>query len=1583
MSDAAKLSRLIECCKGRAANVVQPCVLLSPVVGYSKARRLLQERFGDEYTISEAWIDKLTKGPQLKMQGKDMQDFADTASACVETLKAMDKLNEVDNRPRMVKIVEKLPLQLQNRWRKEAVSKREQFGVYPNIHDLVKFINRVAKELNDPVFGVTSKYEHDDSRGTNPKQRPKKSNSFVVKSERTEKLEKPQNAVEKCLVCGEEHYLDLCPKFQAMSSEQRNDYAKDKQLCFSCLKAGHIIKQCKYFALCGVDGCKGKHHKLLHKQKLVSNAGATDTKPESDQPESGNSCACNAQDNNIALPIVPVKVKAHDGSFVKVCALLDPGSNRTFCSQDLTRRLGIQGQDTSVSLSTLNSEDTISAQKVSLEVKGTPKSRPLYISDVIAIPHFPTLSVPSQAAVEQWGHLGDIQYGNDCGDVSLLIGQDNPHVLRPLEVRHGKDYEPYAVRTALGWAVNGPLGTQQQESSAISNFVYSQRDANLTDQVEAFWRVDGLPHDDEVHMSVDDKRVLDIWDNSVRQEDGHYVLDIPFKQYPPELPNNRIQAAKRLNGLKRRFIRDPELLSKYSDGIKDLVDKGYAEPVTKDTTGPAWYIPHHGVTNPNKPNKLRIVFDCSAEYGGTSLNQQVLQGPDLTNNLLGVLLRFREKPVAVMGDIQSMFHQVRVSPEHRDVLRFLWWRDGNMDGEILEYRMTVHLFGGTWSPSCASYALKRTALDHATEYDASVVNAVLHSFYVDDLLDSVDSDQQAEQLVLDLRTMLASGGFRLTKWISNSSEVLKSIPDVERVSEVQDLDLTQDVLPVQRALGVQWLTSEDLLTIKVKPKDGPITRRGILSTMSSVYDPLGLVSPCILQAKMIFQDEVRTQKDWDDEAEPDNAKKWIKWLEELPVLEQEYQIPRCLVPASFGTVSHAQIHHFCDASNDAYGAVSYLRILNKEGHVHCSFIMSKSRLSPLKALSIPRLELCAAVMAVKMDRKLRSELRLPLQQSVFYTDSQVVLQYIRNTALRLQTFVANRVTTIRDGSSPEQWVYIESKRNPADHASRGLSAKKLVSCQEWKHGPPFLWEHEIQDISPEIPLLPNNDEEVKKAKACATTTFETQTHKDDIIQALLERYSSWYRLKKAVAWIRRFVQYVAKKDVPHGQLQVSELADAEKCIVSYVQKQAYQKELRDLQSGKAVSHSSSLRPLRPVLQDGILRVGGRLNYAAISDEAMNPTLLPNSHHVSELIVRHAHQTQTAHSGKEYVLAAVRERYWIPRTRPLINRVLRSCITCRRLHGRLATQQMAPLPVDRVTPDKPPFNYTGLDVFGTFYVKRGRSQEKRYGCIFTCFTTRAIHIEKLASLDSDSFVNALVRFTARRGNPERIYSDNGTNFVGANKEIGEAINHWNSTMQEHLLMKHIEWRFNPPSSSHMGGVWERQIRTVRKVMNVLLQNQVLDDERLDTLFCEIESVVNGRPLTPVSGDCNDLEPLTPNHLLLLRGCSQVVPGGYGEKDTYRRRWRHVQFIADAFWKRWLKEYLPTLQPRQKWTDIKRNIAEGDIVLIMDEQVPRRTWPLARVMKTFPGNDGLVRSAEVKTRWTTLKRPIHKMCLLEGV
>ena len=403
--------------------------------------------------------------------------------------------------------------------------------------------------------------------------------------------------------------------------------------------------------------------------------------------------------------------------------------------------------------------------------------------------------------------------------------------------------------------------------------------------------------------------------------------------------------------------------------------------------------------------------------------------------------------------------------------------------------------------------------------------------------------------------------------------------------------------------------------------------------------------------------------------------------------------------------------------------------------------------------------------------------------------------------------------------------------------------------------------------------------------------------------------------------------------------------------------------------------------LCPEIRDGIIRVGGRLKNADLQDEAKHPLILPKQHHVTNLIISHFHMV-SCHSGREYVLSMLRQRFWIIQARSTVRSVLNRCFECRRRRAKPVQQLMADLPEDRVKSHKPPFTYVGVDCFGPVNVKQGRSEVKRYGCLFTCLVTRAVHIEVLHSLDTDSFINGLCRFISRLGRPEVIRSDNGTNFRGGERELREEIKKWNhNKIQDVLCQKEIDWKFNPPTASNFGGVWERLIRSVRSILRVLLKQQQVSDEILVTLMAQVEAILNSRPITKYSDDPMDCEALTPNHLLLLRSNRPLPAGICTKEESYRRRWKQVQYLADQFWKSWVREYLPTLQSRRRWTRPRRNMAVGDLVLMADESTPCGEWALGKVLEVYKSNDGLVRTVKIKTKSSSLVRPVNKLCFLQ--
>ena len=1020
-------------------------------------------------------------------------------------------------------------------------------------------------------------------------------------------------------------------------------------------------------------------------------------------------------------------------------AFLDGGSNSTFCTESLLHKLGIQGKKIKFSLTTLEKENSISDCHIAtLQLLDLTESHFIDLPTVLSRDILPIGidNIPQQQDVDRWPHLNGIQLQTiDDGDIGILIGNDNITALEPHEIRPSDNGGPYAVRTLLGgWVINGPLGRSSNVvSKSMTNCI--QGEAALDKQFKEYCNQEFSDSivDSERALSKNDEKAVQIMHDTITFRDEHYYMSLPFKD-DPILPDNLPMAEHCSTLLKKRLLKDTPLYVKYANFMNDLLSNGFAEMIPEDqldrSDGYVWYLPHHAVINPMKPEKIRVVFDCAAKYRDTSLNDQLLSGPDQTNTLIGVLLRFRQEPIALISDIKSMFHQVCVPEAHRDVLRFLWWPDG-LDNDYKVFRMKVHIFGATSSPSCCNYALRTTAQDHISEYDIKTIDTVNKNFYVDDCLKSVQTEHEAVQLVKQLSELLKKGGFHLTKWASNSQNVMQTIPVIERATAFKDLDFSK--LPIERVLGIHWDISSDEFRFKVTIKDRPFTRRGMLSIMSSVYDPLGFISPVILPVKLMLQEFCRMKLGWDDPITNHYLTAWKQWLDELRLLEK-FAIQRCMKSTQPNQPVSYEIHHFYDASEVAYGVVSYMCSTDSSNQSSCSFVMGKSRVASMKKITIPRLELSAAALAVRQDKVIRQELDIPIIKSVFWTDSTSVLKFIRNRDKRFHTFVANRIALILDGSEESSWNYVPSKDNPADEASRGLTARDLAEGCRWSQGPWFMctsrefWPEQVEiagNVSDDHP-------EVKTVKICNATRIEPPDQ--SCIDELLTKFSSWHKLKKIMAWICRYKSNLMaavterKKGHPRNNynaspvtpITVTEMRAAEREIIICVQKQCYPEELHilseSMDSKKTISKSGSLYKLNPIIIDGTLRVGGRLEHSNMNIDAKHQYILPKDHPVSQLIIRHFHDV-AGHSGREYVLGLVRRRFWIIHANSSVRKTLAKCVKCRKIQGNVGQQKMADLPEDRLTPDKPPFTFVGID---KSHSHRGDAQS-RYRIIFEwCF-----------------------------------------------------------------------------------------------------------------------------------------------------------------------------------------------------------------------------------------------------------------------
>ena len=1173
-SDKDKLYFLSKYTAGRAHDVIKGFVTLNSEDAYKEARKLLAQRFGDPFHVAEAYKAKLRKWPQIyEGDGAGVQLLSDYLIRCREAMRTMNCLAELDSTETLIQISAKLPSYSGVKWCRHAYQLRRKSRSPVSFNDLVEFGKEEADLATDPTFSPDvlkkernkeTKVDKENKRYQFSKRVPPRANTFYTSTTSSPKPPQyPGNraTASQCPSCQQNHSLDDCSEFKKKSVEDRVKFVMYNGLCFGCYGNNHRSKDCKSRHKC--KECGKRHPTTLHQDYPTLNSQdktGANSRQVTDQAVHVSNCAntwdTDSLDNHVINSmIVPVWLHHKDDPQheVMVYALLDDASDTTFIRTSTLQALGINGAEIKLNLYTMHGKAEIPVQRIDgLVVKRLDKRVEISLPKTYSRDYIPSKrdQIPRSETASLWPHLKKIEdkippYQNGV-DVALLIGCNCPKALKPREVILGKADDPYAIRTLLGWGILGPV-TRLQDKSDGSEEVDGICHRIVTQEVGAPERVNNhfvvptqtkevlnpfevkrmfeLDFSEEnvkksAALSQDDRKFLGKVKESIRYDtDGHYEMALPLRDPDVKLPNNRNVALRRLSHLKRKLNIDSRYKEHYMAFMDKVLKSGYAEKVppvssqNPDHGSRLWYIPHHGVYHPKKPNKICVVFDCSAEFKGQSLNKHLLQGPDLTNNLTGVLCRFRKEPIAFMCDIESMFYQVKVTENCRNLLRFLWWEDGDKSKEPQEYRMTVHLFGATSSPGCSNFALKATADDNEIDVGSNPAEFLREDFYVDDGLKSVPSVEEAVKLIKDIKEMCKRGGFNLHKFTSNKKEVIDQIPVEDRAEGIKNLDLDHDALPVERALGVQWCIESDTFKFRITLKDRPCTRRGILSTVSSIFDPLGFVALLLLDGKIIVQELCKEGADWDDPVPEQVKSRWEQWRTELQVLEK-FSIPRCYKPEDFGQVVGTELHHFSDASTKGYGQCSYLWQENDKGQVHCSFVIGKARVTPLKSVTVPRLELTAAVVSAKIGEQLRKELHIGEIDEVFWTDSKVVLGYIANNSKRFHIFVANRVQQIQDLTSIKQWRYVNTESNPADDASRGLTAHQLLKSR-WSNGLEFLWKDKTQWPVETSTVKENqkNDPEVKKVVTMATITAVA----DDCLLNRLSIFSDWHRAKRALA----------------------------------------------------------------------------------------------------------------------------------------------------------------------------------------------------------------------------------------------------------------------------------------------------------------------------------------------------------------------------------------------------------------------------------------------------------------------------------
>lgn len=785
----------------------------------------------------------------------------------------------------------------------------------------------------------------------------------------------------------------------------------------------------------------------------------------------------------------------------------------------------------------------------------------------------------------------------------------------------------------------------------------------------------------------------------------------------------------------------------------------------------------------------------------------------------------------------------------------------------------------------------------------------------------------------------------------------------------------------EKILGLWWCTEEDSFTFSIAlsrinkdvltGKRRP-TKREVLRTLMSVFDPLGFLAAFLVFVKMLLQEIWRSTVAWDEQITADQHAQWLRWINVLPTISK-IRIPRCYTANMPGKVTSVELHVFVDASENAYAAVGYFRISAGE-FVKCALVAAKTKVAPIQPMSIPRLELQAAMLGARLANSIAQGHNIEIFRRVLWSDSKTVLCWLKADPKKFRQFVSFRVGEILELTELENWRWVPTKLNVADEATKWQRDPELLSQSRWFTGPEFL--------------LLSEDNWPKIQFPTTAPTEELRAHTAHIVveppcTINANHLGRWCRLHHAQARVIRCATTIRAKahgEVPTaGPLNNEELLRAEKSLFRKAQFDCYESENSKMRVAP-LTKGDRLHKYSPYIDEhGIVRVKGRIDAAeGVNDDMKRPIILPREHRITHLIIAHYHE-KYHHVHHETVVNELRQRFVIARLRQLLRSIRATCRKCRLYNARPIPPQMAALPAARLTSFTRPFTYVGVDCFGPITVVNGRKSEKRWGMLFTCLTVRAIHIEVAYTLSANSCIICLRNFIARRGQPLELYSDNGTNFHGSNNELKVCL----QEVQDRNSMDSIKWIFNPPVSPHMGGSWERLIGSVKRVLShIMPEHHHMSDESLKAVLTEVEGIINARPLTHVSVEHEDDEALTPNHFLLGASSGIKAPGEFSDSDKcHRKSWRRIQHLANLFWQRWTKEYLPSLTRRTKWHANVKNIEVGDLVIVVDSSSARNQWTKGRVISAAPGKDGIVRRATIQTSEGILVRPTVKLAILD--
>lgn len=1585
-----KFHYLLQSVKGTALNIVKSIPITAN--NYDLVWQSLIEKYKDERLLVGRYIDKMLNfSPLTKESSTHLNLFIENFD---HSYKAIQALNIKDLNSYVMCHIAMRALDPQTR--KSFEQKLDQNSI-PTFDELISFVQNHIKVLDHSTsYSITTTQQNKRQQGD---AKQSSSRNYSHASSISPKIN-------KCLHCGGDHMIFRCDQFRKLSIGQRISRANELKLCHNCLKQNHFASSCKSNFKCLI--CRLSHHLLLHEEVSVNNnkqvSNPIPVAPASlpckvDQPAViNNTCHVTSSTTNYSVILGTAVVNCLDvfDKYQPCRILIDSGAQSSFISMNCYERLGLSANKCPYNIFGLGGEFVKNHGMVSCAIKPRHSATPTFNFDAVILPKItsdlPTVPIPDNVVNEYKSlQLADPRFYEKAPIDIILSGDLFPYIYDGKKFIVNSDL-PVALGSVFGYVVTGRLGMPSLSNSDVVpcatslHTSYTLESDNLNETLKRFWETEALPC--EVPINPLDELADKIYlERHYRDETGRYVSPILLNPDHAPLGDSYDVALRRLNQVERRLARSPDLHKAYVDFMREYEALGHME-LYQGSEPSAYLIPHHCVLRPSSlSTPLRVVYDGSAHvHNGISLNDALLTGEKLLQDLLKIIINFRLFDVCFTADVSKMFRAVLIDPADRKYQHILW-RESPTE-PVRTYELKTNTYGLRSAPYIAVRTLHQLAADELSRAEcprSEAARVVRQGFYVDDLLWSCQSKEEACKLQDDLVSLLKSGGFELRKWASNCPDLLGRMQS----DQVSAINFQDDTLSSSlKVLGLIWLPSCDSFAFNYNMTDTNQTKRSVLKLLASVYDPVGMISACTFVAKCIMQDVWKLGIGWDDQLPPEPCAQWNQFIADLPLLS-ELRFERHVLIPNFCDV---QLIAFCDASTRGYASCLYLRSVDNEGNVKVRLLTSKSKVAPLNpVLSIPRLELEAAVLLSKLVNFVVQNLTVINYSIIALSDSKNVLAWIQTQPYMLKTFVANRVSRITSVVPPSSWFHVRTHNNgSADMCSRGVLPARFVEvAAEWMQGP--AWLRDDRDKWPIESFYVNKEFKVTELKSnSATFAFNSSDDRNvfcNDLEETFEKFSSFNRLQRVISWCHRFVHNLRCKTSERvvGPLRTSELIKAHDTIVRVLQTNHFSSEISSLKKGNFVA---SLRKLSPFVDThNFLRVGGRLVQADLPYNTKHPVLLPKCQ-TSKLLIYYLH-VKYLHVGPRTLQGILCKNYWLVSARSIIRSVLSKCKMCFKCRPTALQPEMGTLPAPRLMPNKV-FDHVGCDIGGPYFVKeslrRNAKVHKAYFCLFLCFSTKAVYCEVLSQLSCDCFLATLDRLVARRGIPSCLYSDCGSNFIAAAKHLKEVAQFWNDKdnkdeILDGLTARQINWFNTPPNGASLGGIWESGIKQCKHLLARAVGDKALTFEELSTVFCRVEAVLNSRPLCSLSDNPNEFEVLTAGHFLIGRSLVAVPEYEYEDVPMNRlSRWQLIQKVSQTFWRRWSDDYLHTLQQRAKWFSSPPNLKVGDLVLLKSNLTKPLQWPLGRIEATHEGVDKIVRVVTLRTKNGVIKRPVNKICPL---